>query len=86
LKFPGNRFYAIAPFTESCSNLFQGETRSSETENIIDIKSSLIDEVFKDGFSMLLKDCPEVVNKVKSGFYGMSDVEKIIHEYNRIKN
>jgi hypothetical protein len=86
LSPPGNKMYYIAPFTGNILDLYKEGQLLASSDRLLGIQTNKIDERFKAGFSKLLQDCPPVVNKILSGFYGINDIEKIIREYNKLIN
>jgi len=54
----------------------------ASVDHLMEPSTQMIEEKFKKSFSELLKDCPLVVNKIQSGFYGINNIRQIIKEYN----
>jgi hypothetical protein len=86
LSPPGNKMYYIAPFTGNILDIYKDGQILASPDHLLETQTNKVDERFKAGFSKLLKDCPPVVNKIMSGFYGIYDIEKIIREYNKLIN
>ena len=82
-----NRIYSIEPFTENIFDEYRLEGHvANNQENLFGTKTKNLDEKFKYCFSIILKDCPNVVNLIKSGYYGINDIETIIETYNKCKD
>ncbi len=79
---PGYKLFYITPYTGNIQDMYKEGNLLASSDHLLDIKTNGIDEKFKKGFSILVKDCPELVNKILSGFYGINDIRKIIKEYN----
>lgn len=82
-----NKIYSIEPLTENIFNEYRLEGHVvNNQQNLFATKTKNLDEKFKYCFSVILADCPNVVNLIKSGYYGINDIESIIEAYNVCKN
>jgi hypothetical protein len=81
--FPrGNKLLYITPFTGNIQDMYKEGNLLASSDHLMETKTNRNDEKFKMSFSKLVSDCPELVNKILSGFYGINDIRKIIKEYN----
>ena len=71
----------ITPFADNI--LYYNEVTSNDGAHYFSIATNKIDEKFKVAFKAYFSDCPQVVNKILSGFYSVGHFKTIVEEYNK---